>query len=125
MVSPAHLNFESVVTALTSVDESIDPDPRVLRDAVRVLLAQLSRQAPGRTVEIRVPPYGAVQCVAGPRHTRGTPPNVVETDPLTWLLLATGRLPWATAVASGRVAASGHRTDISALLPVYDPAAPA
>jgi hypothetical protein len=69
-------------------------------------------------VEVRVPPYGAIQCVQGPRHTRGTPPNVVETDPLTWVRLATGRVAWAEAVRSGRVIASGIRTDISDLLPI-------
>ena len=65
-----------------------------------------------------MPPYGAVQCGEGPRHTRGTPPNVVETDPVTWLLLATGRLRWADAVAAGRVTASGSRADISSYLPI-------
>jgi putative sterol carrier protein len=62
-------------------------------------------------VEVRVPPFGAVQCVAGPRHGRGTPPNVVETDARTWLALATGRLDWAAAVASGALVASGSRAD--------------
>ena len=65
-----------------------------------------------------MPPYAAVQCVAGPRHTRGTPPNVIETDPLTWLALATGRLGWAAAAASGRVRASGPRADVSDYLPL-------
>jgi hypothetical protein len=92
----------------------------VLRDAVRALLAELARRAPGRSVEVRVPPFGAVQCVAGPRHTRGTPPNVVETDPMTWLLLATGRLSWTDALASGRISASGIRTDLSEYLPLHD-----
>jgi hypothetical protein len=69
-------------------------------------------------VELRVPPYVAVQAVAGPRHTRGTPPNVVETDPVTWLRLATGRLPWDEAVHTGRVAASGERADLSGYLPL-------
>ena len=78
--------------------------------AVKESLAALAADAPGRSVEVRVPPFGAVQCVAGPRHTRGTPPNVVETDPRTWLALATGRLDWATAVADGAVLASGSRT---------------
>ena len=65
-----------------------------------------------------MPPYGAIQCVAGPRHTRGTPPNVIETDPMTWVALATGRLSWADARRTGRVNASGIRADISALLPL-------
>jgi hypothetical protein len=119
-VSSAHNKSESVNHALDALDDGVDPDRAVLRDAVRVLLAELARRAPGRSVEVRVPPFGAIQCVAGPRHTRGTPPNVVETDPVTWLLLATGRLAWATAVASGTVRASGIRTDISSYLPLRD-----
>jgi len=67
---------------------------------------------------VRVPPFAAVQCIAGPRHTRGTPPNVIETDPLTWLELATGALSWADAMRAARVRASGARADLSALLPV-------
>jgi hypothetical protein len=69
-------------------------------------------------VEVRVPPYAAVQAVAGPRHTRGTPPNVVETDPVTWVRLALGQLSWAQAREAGRVSASGPRADISAYLPL-------
>ena len=91
----------------------------MVRDAVRALLAELARRAPGRSVEVRVPPFGAIQCVHGPRHTRGTPPNVVETDALTWLLVATGRLAWTDAVASGRISASGIRTDLSEYLPLH------
>ena len=67
---------------------------------------------------MRVPPYGVVQCVAGPRHSRGTPPNVVEMDARTWLELATGALAWADAVAAGRVRASGNRADLAAYLPL-------
>ncbi|WP_263118196.1 sterol carrier family protein [Cellulomonas sp. RIT-PI-Y] len=88
------------------------------RTAVRFTLEELADVAPGHTVEVRVPPDGAVQAVEGPRHTRGTPPNVVETDPETWLRLATGTLDWADAVADGRVSASGERADLSALLPL-------
>ncbi len=86
--------------------------------AVRVLLARLVERAPGRSVEVRVPPYAAVQCVEGPRHTRGTPPNVVECDGPTWLRLATGVLGWAEAVADGRLRASGERADLGPLLPL-------
>ncbi len=89
-----------------------------LRAAVRYSLGLLEQRVPGRTVEVRVPPFAAVQCVPGPRHTRGTPPNVVETDPLTWLDLAAGRLDWESAVAAGRVRASGQRADLSAYLPL-------
>jgi hypothetical protein len=118
-VSPAHNKFEPVGRALDALSAGHDPDPTTLRDAVRALLRELARRAPGRSVEVRVPPYGAIQCVAGPTHTRGTPPNVVETDPLTWLQMATGRLAWSAAIASGRVRASGVRTDISAYLPLH------
>ena len=94
---------------------------------VSYTLGVLASRAPGRTVEVRVPPFAAVQCVPGPRHTRGTPPNVVETDALTWLDLATGELSWAAAMASGRLRASGQRADISGYLPVVPdgPASPA
>ena len=89
-----------------------------MRDATRYLLEELAARAPGRTVEVRVPPFGAVQCVEGPRHTRGTPPNVVETDAQTWLGLATGRLAWVDAVTTGAVRASGERADLSDFLPI-------
>jgi hypothetical protein len=89
-----------------------------LATAVRYLLQELESQAEGNTVEVRVPPFGAVQCIEGPRHTRGTPPNVVEMDAATWLSLATGSLAWATALADGRVHASGQRADLSDYLPV-------
>jgi hypothetical protein len=86
--------------------------------AVRLSARALARDAPGRAVELRVPPFAAVQCLAGPQHSRGTPPNVIETDPRTWLCLATGRLSWAEALRSGRLSASGERADLAALLPV-------
>lgn len=86
--------------------------------AVRYLLQLLEEKAPGKSVEVRVPPFGAVQVIQGPAHTRGTPPNVVETDPRTWVALATGGLKWARAIAEGRIAASGTRADIADLIPV-------
>src|SRR5690349_16674283 len=86
--------------------------------AVRYLLQLLAEKAPGNSVEVRVPPFGAVQVVEGPRHTRGTPPNVVETDSATWIALATGAEHWTDAAAQGRIAASGTRADISDLLPL-------
>jgi hypothetical protein len=89
-----------------------------LAAAVRWSLEELAERAPGHATEVRVPPFGAVQCIEGPRHTRGTPPNVVETDAATWLGLVTGSLSWADAVGSGRVRASGSRADLSALLPL-------
>lgn len=104
--------------ALARVLEPHTMEPDDVRDAVWFLLEELAAQAPGRSVEMRVPPHGAVQCVEGPRHTRGTPPNVVETDAMTWIALATGSESWETAVAEGRVHASGDRADLSAFLPI-------
>jgi hypothetical protein len=91
---------------------------QTLATAVRYLLEELAERAPGNSVEVRVPPFGVAQCVEGPRHTRGTPPNVVETDAETWLALATGDLPWAEALASGKLSASGIRTDLGEYLPL-------
>lgn len=95
-----------------------DAERETTATAVRYLLQRLAERAEGNTVEIRVPPFGAVQAIEGPRHTRGTPPNVVEMDAATWLHLATGGLRWADAVAAGRVAASGARADLAPYLPV-------
>lgn len=86
--------------------------------AVRYSLEEVTARAPGNSVEVRVPPFGVTQCVQGPRHTRGTPPNVIECDAGTWLAMVSGRLSWADAVKSGRVAASGLRADLSGLLPL-------
>ena len=93
-------------------------DRSTLALAVRYTLQLLAEQAPGGTVEVRVPPHAAVQCVEGPKHTRGTPPNVVETDAATWLALAVGDLSWNEALDSGRVHASGQRADLGGHLPV-------
>ncbi|GAB3394046.1 sterol carrier family protein [Humibacter soli] len=89
--------------------------------AVRYLLQALADKVPGNTVEVRIPPFGAVQCVEGPRHTRGTPPNVIEMDAATWLSLATGSATWADAVGSGAVHASGTRATLEPYLPVNRP----
>jgi uncharacterized protein (TIGR03083 family) len=89
-----------------------------LATATRVLAEILAAQAPGRTVEVRVPPFVAVQAIEGPRHTRGTPPNVVETDPVTWLRLATGRIEFGDALTEGTATASGSRADLTRYLPV-------
>ena len=94
------------------------PARPVLATAVRDLLQLLDEKAPGNSVEVRVPPFGAVQVVQGPRHTRGTPPNVIEMDAATWIDLATGAEDWAEAVAAGRVHASGTRADLEGLLPL-------
>lgn len=94
------------------------PTPSDQKAMTKHLLAVLIERAPGNSVEVRVPPYAAVQCIPGVRHTRGTPPAVVETDPDTWIALATGELGWADAVEAGRVRASGERSDLSSWLPV-------
>lgn len=86
--------------------------------AARYLLEQLAEDAEGHTVEVRVPPFGAVQAIPGPRHTRGTPPNVVEMDAATWIALATGALGWDAAVAEARVTASGQRATLAEHLPL-------
>lgn len=91
-----------------------------LKQEVKATLALLQAKAPGHAVEVRVPPYGAVQVVEGGRHTRGTPRAVVETDPETWIAVAKGELAWSEAVADGRIRASGERTDLSAYLPLVE-----
>ena len=103
----------AVESVLTGAD---DRDTTAL--AVRYLLEVLASDFEGHTVEVRVPPWGAVQAIEGPRHTRGTPPNVIETDAETWIALATGSLPWSAAVAAARASASGQRADLSEVLPL-------
>ncbi|MFD9442629.1 sterol carrier family protein [Streptomyces sp. NPDC060006] len=93
-------------------------DRQALAACTRLLADALAAKAPGASTEVRVPPYAVVQCVAGPRHTRGTPPNVVETDPLTWIRLATGRTEWKSALDDAKVSASGERADLGGLLPL-------
>lgn len=93
-------------------------DAAALGERVKATARAFADKAPGRSVELRIPPYVAVQCVEGPRHTRGTPPNVVEMDAYTWLALADGSLAWPEAVADGRISASGPRSDLSHLLPL-------
>jgi hypothetical protein len=93
-------------------------EPADLRLLTKHLLALLVAKAPGGAVEVRVPPYAVAQCVEGTRHTRGTPPAVVETDPATWVALAVGDLGWSEAADAGRIHASGERSDLSPLLPL-------
>jgi hypothetical protein len=119
VVTERALGAASLATVGAARAAGSEPQRPALRAAVRYSLGLLAERVPGRTVEVRVPPFAAVQCVPGPRHTRGTPPNVVEMDPLTWLDLAAGRLSWAAAVAEGRVLASGQRADLSGYLPLY------
>jgi hypothetical protein len=107
-----------VAAVLRALDEDATPEAEGLRAAARYLLQVLAARHPGRVLEVRIPPVAAVQCLPGPVHTRGTPPNVVETDPVTWVRLASGRLDWADAVGSGAVHASGPRADLSPYLPL-------
>ncbi len=97
------------------------PDRDTTATAVRYLLQELGDRAPGRSVEVRVPPFGAAQCIEGTSHRRGTPPAVIEMDAPTWIALGTGDIAWADAVAQGRVQASGERADLSRVVPLMSP----
>ncbi|MFE1454473.1 sterol carrier family protein [Streptomyces sp. NPDC058735] len=110
------VHTDDLNAALPGLD--IPYDRQALAACTRLLADTLAARAPGGSTEVRVPPYAVVQCGAGPRHTRGTPPNVVETDPLTWIRLATGRLAWPDALREAEVSASGERADLSAHLPL-------
>jgi hypothetical protein len=92
-------------------------DPQIL-EQVKSTLALLTSKAPGRAIEVRIPPYAAIQCGDGPTHTRGTPPNTTEMDAQTWLALANGELLWEQALSDGKIAASGVRADLSEYLPL-------
>lgn len=89
-------------------------DPEIMQ-RVKDLLAQISAIAPGHAVELRIPPYSAIQCIEGPKHTRGTPPNVVEMSADTFFALSDGSLTWSDATYNGSVIASGERSDLSDL----------
>jgi hypothetical protein len=97
-----------------------EADRETIATAVRYALQEISLVAPGKSVEIRIPPFGAVQAIEGPGHTRGTPPNVVETDAETFLGLVVGDETWAAAVARGVIRASGTRADLTELLPLAE-----
>ena len=104
----------------TEIERAFAALPRSVRATfVRFTLEELATLAPGNSVEVRVPPLGVTQCVAGPRHTRGTPPSVVETSPAVWAALVLGACPWERAAAAGVLDASGERSDISSLLPLF------
>ena len=107
----------AVVQAKNTGSGLLDTDP-VFVAAVRYLLEELAEVAPGNSVEVRVPPLGATQCIEGPRHTRGTPPNVVEIPPRVWFDLALGFLDWETAVTNHQVSASGVRASLAEVLPL-------
>ncbi|MGA7204756.1 MAG: sterol carrier family protein [Specibacter sp.] len=117
MAARRRIDISEGKAALAAWQRGDAPRP-VTAMAVRYTLEELAAKAPGNSVEVRVPLFGVTQCIAGPRHTRGTPPNVVECDAGTWLALVTGRTDWADAVGHGLVAASGLRADLSAELPL-------
>jgi hypothetical protein len=113
-VSPSvdpHATRDAVAAVARWLHDDTAPPPgrATLGAAVRLTARTLAAASPGASVEVRIPPFVAVQCISGPRHTRGTPPNVVETDPRTWLLLATGLRRLADEAAAGRVSMSGSR----------------
>ncbi|WOF22697.1 sterol carrier family protein [Microbacterium betulae] len=109
---------EAIAIVKDALARAARPARADLATAVRYLLQLLEERAPGGSVEVRVPPFGAVQVIEGPRHTRGTPPNVVELAPSTWIAVATGDTTWADEETAGRIDASGTRADISMLLPL-------
>jgi hypothetical protein len=115
MVRRIPLDEGRAALAAVAAGDAARPD---VATAVRYLLQLLAEKAPGNAVEVRVPPFGAVQVVEGPRHTRGTPPNVVEMDAATWIAVATGEMPWADAVDSGAARPSGIRADLTRLVPL-------
>ncbi|WP_433713265.1 sterol carrier family protein [Nocardia sp. CA-084685] len=119
-VDPTELRAAvAAVSAWLRDDSTPAPARPELAAAARTTVRALAAAAPGHSVEVRVPPFAAVQCIEGPRHTRGTPPNVIETDARTWLLLATGLLEFDVAVASGVVSASGSRAgEVAHWLPI-------
>jgi len=114
-LKPAAAADVTVALARLEVGEAAKADLKLL---TKHFLAVLEARAPGRSVEVRVPPYAAVQCIEGVRHTRGTPPAVIETDAATWIALATGEITWTQAVDQARVSASGERTDLTPYLPL-------
>ena len=99
-------------------DDVLQADRGQVKELVRITAGFFAQQHPGRSVEVRIPPYSAVQVIEGIRHTRGTPPNVIEMDGPTWLAVSTGRLDWAAAMRAGRIRASGTRADLSGYLPL-------
>ena len=110
----------ALASALAALDAGEAMARADMLTAVRYTLGILERAHPGRSVEVRVPPAGAVQVIEGPRHTRGTPANVVEMEPEIWLRLAAGKMSWVQALAAGRVLASGTRADLAAYLPISE-----
>jgi hypothetical protein len=120
-MTPPRISLTDGQAAVREAGQVVEGTARpTLALAVRYLLQVFADTHPGHSVEVRVPPFGAVQAVEGPRHTRGTPANVVELAPLEWVQLATGSVSWAELASSGRLSASGIRSDISELLPLAE-----
>ncbi len=109
--------INAVIQAKKQANE-LEPTDELFVKAVRYLLEELAEAAPGNSVEVRVPPLGATQCIEGPRHTRGTPANVVEINPKVWLDLALGNLTWDKAVQDHLVSSSGVRASLAEVLPL-------
>lgn len=114
----AGIGIAALDTVLKLVDGEETPDRNTMATAVRYLLEELAERFPGNTLEVRVPPYGAVQCVEGPKHTRGTPPNVVELTPDAWILLAVGCIDWENLPTKHKVSASGTRATLAGMVPL-------
>ena len=120
MTAPTNSEADPIIArvlALYAAGATVDRADE--RAAVKASLAVLSAKAPGHSVEVRIPPYAAVQVIEGIRHRRGTPPAVVECDARTWLQVASGQLDWSVAYADGRLRASGERSDLSAIVPIH------
>ena len=110
--------LDTVRSLQVDVDDVLQADRAQIKELVRITAGFFAQRHPGRSVEVRIPPYSAVQVIEGIRHTRGTPPNVIEMDGVTWLALACGRLDWVAATRAGRIRASGTRADLRGYLPL-------
>ena len=114
----SHIEGINAVNAVIASGKTLAQSDAVFITAVRYLLEELAEVAPGNSVEVRVPPLGATQCIEGPRHTRGTPPNVVEISPMVWFDLAVGYIKWEAALAEHKVSASGVRASLAEVVPL-------
>jgi len=114
----SHIEGVAAVNAVIASGKTLAESDPVFITAVRYLLEELAEVAPGNSVEVRVPPLGATQCIEGPRHTRGTPANVVEISPMVWFDLAVGYIKWEAALAEHKVSASGVRASLAEVLPL-------
>ena len=114
----SHIEGINAVNAVIASGKTLAESDALFITAVRYLLEELAEVAPGNSVEVRVPPLGATQCIEGPRHTRGTPPNVVEISPMVWFDLAVGYIKWEAALAEHKVSASGVRASLAEVLPL-------